>query len=461
MDQTKGNVGMGRTKSGATLITALAVVLIVSVLLGGVGMLAVSSYNRARGEADYARSLQMAEAGLNSELRYISDNQLSGTPAHTSGSPYSGGISGVGGSFEAWTTKIDGSAWAPPSDMIVHSRGTVNGTTRQIQIRGTRQSIFDMFAIFGIQSVNFNGIVSTANGDIGTNGSMNVVDPTSNVPAPGEIHLMGSGASINSTGSNVVTNPNPVQFPTIDEIIVKDPPVGFGSSGWGWLTSNSPLNRNNRNMRTFLNSGGSLSPSGTRQVGNPWTGTAPNSMRLRNADFNTLGSNPATGNRTLIIPPGDYYFTDIQLSGNREIIIDNGGLTTGAAGMVRIWMNGSNSNDTINNLQVTYTSTDPSLFRLYYNKCANLSISGGSTYYGGIYAVRTGCTGSIDLAGGAIVHGSVIANHITIAGGATINFPSNGGIDHAGDFGIWYGFADNWKEVDAGGGAIFIDGTNK
>lgn len=426
-------------------------------------MLTTSHYSRARVEAEYAKALQIAEAGINHELRYISDSHLSGTPAHSSGARYSGSVAGATGTFETWTTKDpdDGTAWAPPHAMIVHSRGTVNGVSRQIQVKGTRQSLFDMFTIFGIQSVNFNGIGSTASGDIGTNGSMNVVNPTSNVPPPSEIHLMGNSASINSTGSNVVLNPNPLTFPTIDQIIVQNPPVGLGSTGWAWLTSNSPLNRNNRNMRTFRSSGAALTPGGTVQVGAPWSGTNAASMQISNPNFNSLGNNPSTGNRTLIIPPGDYYFTDMSAPGTREIIIDNGGLTTGTPGMVRIWMNNSNGGDHLNNTTVTFTSSDASTFRLYYNKCATFRITGNSTFYGGLYAVRTGCTGSLEISGGSIVHGSVIANAVTISGGSTINFPSNGLIDNPGDFGIWYGFKEGWKEVNSGGGVTFIDGTNK
>ncbi|HRK21930.1 MAG TPA: hypothetical protein PLX06_08980 [Fimbriimonadaceae bacterium] len=458
MDRTKG-YSRSHAQSGAALITALVVALMVSVLVGGVGMLSVSHYNRARRESDYARALQIAEAGINAELRFISENHLTGTPSHTSGVRYTGSLSG--GTFEAWTTAVDGSTWSPPNDFKVQAIGTIDGLSRRVEVSGTRQSIFNEFSIFGIQSVNFNGSVSITNGDVGTNGSMNVVNPTSNVPAPGEIYLMGSGASINSTGSNVVLGPNPVLFPTIDQIIVKPAPVGLGSTGWSWLTSNSPLNRNNRNMRTFRGSGAALTPGGTQQVGLPWSGTNAASMQIANNDFNRLGTNPATGNRTLTIPPGDYYFTDMSVSGTREIIIDNGGLTTGTPGMVRIWMNNSNGGDHLNNIQVTFTAATPNNFRLYYNKCASLRISGGSTWYGGIYAVRTGCTGTIDLSGGAIVNGSVIANAIVIAGGATINFPSNGAIDHIGDFGLWYGFRDGWKEVNSGGAVTFIDGTNK
>jgi hypothetical protein len=123
-------------------------------------------------------------------------------------------------------------------------------------------------------------------------------------------------------------------------------------------------------------------------------------------------------------------------------------------------MNGSTHNDTIN-VNVTYTATDPAKFRLYYNKCADISIGGNSTYYGGFYAVRTGCTGSITVTGGSTVNGSVIGNLVIISGGSTINFPGEGLNDGSADFSLWFGYRNGWKEKAINAGAVFIDGTSK
>lgn len=451
-----------RTLSGVSLITALVTVLIISLMVGGLGQLAVSSFSRSRVDAEYAKALQMAEAGINFELRYVSDNQLMGTPAHQAGSPYTGSVAGAPGSFRVWVTNDPDNAanWTPPYPMIVHSEGTVNGVTRKVIARGTRQSVFDIFTLYGIQSVNLKGSDTTIGGDIGTNGTMKVVDPEGNVPPPGEIYLAGPGATINKTGSNTVLHPTPLEFPTIDEIIVRNPLVGLGSTGWAWLTSNSPINRSNPNMRTFASSGAALTPAGTVVAGTQWAGTNAAAVSIKSSDLNSLGSHPVSGNNSLILPPGDYYFTDIDLSGNKELIIDNAGLTTGTPGMVRIWMNDSTKNDQIN-VNVSYTSTNASLFRLYYNKCASISIGGNSTYYGGFYAVRDGCTGTIEIAGGSTIYGSVLANAIVAAGNSSINFPSDGIIDNPGDFSMWFGFRNGWKEVNSGGAVIFTDGTNK
>ena len=42
-------------------------------------------------------------------------------------------------------------------------------------------------------------------------------------------------------------------------------------------------------------------------------------------------------------------------------------------------------------MPVVFTDTSPSKFRLFYNKCANLSIGGNSKFNGGFYSLNSGC----------------------------------------------------------------------
>jgi len=446
---------------GIAIVTALAVSVIVAIVLGGVGTLAVSHFTTAQKDTDYAAAMAVAEAGANYELWYISNNHLTNAPAHQSSAPYTGTIPNMPGSFTVYVTNSDGSSpWAPPSAMLLISTGTVQGVSRKIQLTGTRKSIFDEWAIYSLQNTTFNGSGSVVNGSLGTNGS--VTSSSSGSAAVNGNLIYGHSPAVGDlTGSNVSYGPS-VEWPTIDQIITSNPPVGFGSSGWGYLTSNSPVNRANPLIRTFAASGAAWTPAGTEVVGNPWTGNGVNALKIRPSDFNQCRTDPADGMKTIILVPGDYYFTDIDTGGGtgNKIVIDNAGLTTGTPGTVRIWMNSSTNNDTIN-VNVSYTSTDPSKFRLYYNKCANISIGGNSVYYGGFYAVRTGCTGSIEVTGGSTINGSLIANYFTISGGSTINFPSEGSNDNSGDFGIWYGFKDTWKEVVIpGAGSVFSDGSS-
>src|SRR5258708_33946100 len=59
--------------------------------------------------------------------------------------------------------------------------------------------------------------------------------------------------------------------------------------------------------------------------------------------------------------------------------------------------------------------------------------------------------------GGTSVNGSVVGSNLALGGGTTVNFPNNSGDDS--DFALWFGFRDNWKEINPGGGNVFTDGT--
>ena len=125
-------------------------------------------------------------------------------------------------------------------------------------------------------------------------------------------------------------------------------------------------------------------------------------------------------------------------------------------------LSGMAGNDVIN-LNVYFTDPNPSTFRLYYAKCAQITIGGNSYFYGGIYAVQKSCSGSptVNVNGGSKIYGSVLANYINISGGSQIIFPANGvEIQNGNDFSLWFGFKDQWIEVSPTGGSnVFPDGT--
>ena len=201
---------------------------------------------------------------------------------------------------------------------------------------------------------------------------------------------------------------------------------------------------------------------------------------LRNQSFNdfTVDANvqdmPPSGNRyhdgdegiygtkVMVFPPGDYYFNNLTLSNARNgpgILIDN------ASGMVRIWIDGgSGPNDSLD-CPVMFTSTDKNKFRLYYNNCASLSISGNSTFHGSLYAYNDACARTtfpeIVVAGSSTLNGAAIAPRIDVHGNSTINFPNDGQGAALDDFVLWYGFFNTWREVTTNGGTLFPDGTSR
>ena len=163
-----------------------------------------------------------------------------------------------------------------------------------------------------------------------------------------------------------------------------------------------------------------------------------------------------------IVPPGDYYFTRLDFkSGNGGILL----LTH--LGRIRIWVDtpesGPVQQDSLKTV-VFFTDTTPSKFRLFYNKCSTLNIEGSSTFNGGFYAVKDGCstdTPSMNFTGNTTVYGSVITSYFDVSGGTKIIFPNDGSGADPTDFSLWFGFKDGWKEVSPNGNPIWADGSSK
>lgn len=456
---------IGRAQRGNALVTALALVAISTLSVTGVCLLATSSATQQRRQADYALSMNLAEAGINFELRYISTHQSSSPVGHLASNPYTGSLSGVPGSFTVFVRNTDGTSnWAPPSDAQIVSTGVVGGISRRVQVNckggpGGSGSIFNgKYALFGYSDVTFSGASSAINGDLGTDGTLEV-KAGGNGSINGNIVLAGPAANMPSgnaiTGRTVVRLSAKENWPTIDTIVAATFP-----SGWSSLTSSAAIAAQSARMRTYSSNSPVNTPSGTKQIG--WT----NQTTLSTSDFNKLNVN------TLILPPGDYYFTDIQISGPASIVCDTAGQTVpgGTPGQVRIWMNGSTSNDTIN-ADVTFTkASDPSMFRLYYNKVADISLAGNMTYYGGFYAVRSAGnsaipSGSVTLNGSSKITGMVIADVANLTGGGVVTGVTSAAIANANDYSGptgSYGFSGMWRELSyTSGASVFSDGTNR
>lgn len=433
----KGRSKQRSKRQGAALITALAFVSIFSVIVGGVAYYAVGSNTLANREADYASAIHLADAGLNYELRNISKNQFNpgGFTVPTANAPDTGSISGVSGSFSVWVTDVDGNAWNPSKgEMILYAKGTVNGVTRQITARGTHgDGLFDNYAVYALNGVNFNGSGSSVIGNLGTNGTYT----GANTATTGQIGLNGPNAG-GVSGSNVIVNPDPVYFPTVDQIVTATFPGP--PSGWAWLSSHN----NNANARTFQGNSTTLSPSTTT--------------------VSALNASVKLSKGAIILPPGDYYFTTLDVHGQGQFIVDNGALSTGGSpGLVRIWINGSGSGSDIMSNPIVYTVSpaNPALFRMYYNSPGNFQIDGNTASGGAFYGHNATGNASFTITGGSFTYASVIADNVTISGNSSVQFPSgtvgNGTSD---TYWLWFGLKDSWKEVPINGGATFPDGTS-
>lgn len=446
------------------MLTTLVLSLVVSLLLAASGAVAVSHYSRSTRETDYAAAIQAADAGVNWQLREISLDPSDTTKPCQASSPCSRTIPGTPATFTVFITNEDGSSpWVAPNTGILTSDGAFNGITRRVQIKGSKKSIFDEYAIFatysgsGTEVLTFNGTGSIINGNVGSNGQ---VDSDSSTQVNGLLTLLG-GTATGTSGSNVVTEPSTMQWPTVDEIAN----ASF-SGGLNWLKTNN----SNGNIRQFAAGNGNLDAAISANF--PTSGA--NMYKLRTSDFNSLNLAPAgvpwddsfansmEGTKTMIFPPGDYYFEECDIAGGNSIMIDN------RNGAVRIWINTASSGpvnqDTIN-ANFYYADSAPSKFRLYYNKCQSLSLGGNTTFNGGFYAWKEGCPEnklpSLQFTGGSTINGSVIGGTITVAGGTIVNFP-NDGAGGADDYSLWFGFRGDWKEMAIpGANSVFVDGTDK
>lgn len=453
-----------RSQQGGALLTTLVLSLVVSLLLAAAGAVAISYYSRSAREIDYAAAIQAADAGVNWQLREISLDPSDTTRPCQADAPCSGSVAGTPATYTVFITNEDGSSpWVAPNTGILTSDGTYNNVTRRIQIKGSKKSIFDEYAIFstysgaGVEVLTFNGTGSIINGNVGSNGA---ADSDSAAQINGILTLLGGTASGSTSGSNVVTEPTAMNWPTVDEIA-----NATFSGGLSWLRTNN----NNGNIKQFA--AGNTSLDAAVSANFPTSGS--NMYKLRTSNFNSLNNAPAgvtwddsfansmEGTKTMIFPAGDYYFEEVDVAGGNSIMIDN------RNGPVRIWVNqassGNVNQDTIN-ANFYYADAAPSKFRLYYNKCQNISVGGNTTYNGGFYAWREGCATnrlpSFNFTGGSTINGSVIGGTITVAGGTIINFP-NDGAGGADDYSLWFGFKGNWRETTiAGAGSVFIDGTD-
>lgn len=497
----------------SALISALALVAISSLLMSGICVLASSYATRQKEEADYAKALQLAEAGVNYELQYISTHLTTSPYAHQYSAPYTGSISGVTGSFTVWASKTtegdnttdSHTAWAPPADVKIVSTGTVSGIRRKVTVvcktsggGASTTPVFDgTFAVFGTQSLLFTQASNVVNGNMGANGpAPSGVSYSINTQSNGVVNVnsgsakplvLAGGASLisgNSVNPNYTNNPgkidvvaNNILWPTVDTIVAASFP-----NGWNTLSSSTSIAAQWSRMRTFKTQSRSLTSSGTKAITTYTTGqtTLTDSVMKLKADDNQWVN-------ALILPPGDYYFSDVTLNRNNGysgpspvLYFDTQAVTTGGTpGPVRLWIGGSSTSADSINVDIQYTSTLDSdkakNSRMFYGKNANFTITGNNNF-AGVYAVRGGQTttngyATVTLTQNSKITGAVIADRVVMTGGAIVTSPT-GSWSNSTDYlmtgsgsgtGVGaYGFSSTWKEVLApGAGSIYTDGTNR
>lgn len=498
-------------KRGATLIVALAVASISLLLLVGLTLMATSYATRQRREADYALALQLAEAGINAELRYIRNNVTGATPAHlrTNSLDSRNPIAGVSGSFNVYVCNTNESLnWTPPNDMLIVSTGTVGtpGTTSAVSRTVSvlckttggsgGQSIFSpQYAVYAYKRLLFRNSSSAIIGNMGVNGpapsgvySCDVEsNGVGNASASGKPLTLAGGASLipgNKINPNFTNNPGNINvlaqnvtWPTVNDVA-----AGQFPNGWATLSSTASVANQWSRIRMFKSQNRTMTPANTKALNTVST----SSTVLNNNCVKTYAEDGQPTN-CIFLTPGDYYFTSVQLDSNGFsgpapiIYIDCNALTTGGTpGPVRIWISGTNGTDDYFKSEIRYTSNVASekaqFSRIFYNKPNTLSFNGNGVY-SGVYAMRAGAgsgTGAtISLDQSAKFFGTIIADYVTLQGGVDITYVN--GIANATDYSTGgsvgpYVFSGEWKErlwldptnpSTVRGATIFTDGTGK
>ncbi len=388
---------------GSVLVTTLFMIVVTSILLVGVGIFVSSHHTRVQSDSSYARALDLAEAGLNYQMRKIS-----------LGTDYSNSTVNLGGGTFTAQCLVRGTntPWTPAHGytLEVLSTATVNGVPRAVRASLKGYPFEGRYAIYTMDSVSvWNGSSISIVGDIGSNGKY---DFSGHPGVSGNVYFNGPNAgwhnNVDPGGYSVVRNGRPAEYKTVDQIA----------------------------LEMFPNSGP----------------TAPGGMEylaLNNSNANAVPpivNNSITDSVTLK-GPGNYYLTNINLSGNKKITLDN------SAGPINIWVGPSGGSGTCRFRGGTAAipiSSDPTKqCSIYVATQTGIDLAGNERIDALIYAYnRTpqgNAYGYVRNSGNPIVNGQILANEVDINGNITVNYIRDivkpGGASY-------FGFDNSWVEVN-------------
>jgi len=381
-------------------------------------------YNQSYSEA----ALQLADAGVNSELQVVALNisnpvisLRASLPVVSVGvtitrpnqtTPVLGRVGTVpgysGGNYYVYSSNdaAGKTAWdGVTSPFYITSSACVNGCWQTVQIQSGTSSLFNVYGIFSLGdssttptvSVSANSTVSVT-GSAGINGTVSQGSACS-FTAPTAInancgkHSSGQLTNSNvSSGGNLCSCQQPLIYPKTSDCCRS----AFGcSSGTSDSVAYSTCQTHSCNSTGIYHytanaNSSTINTSNCCQL-TGGCGTSLNNNCWENANIKpgTYTSNywwwwqnPTVAVQTLIFEPGDYYFSSCQLAydASKEMIVDPCAYASGGTpGQVRFWCCDSNAatdgatNDyvqcPIKNTCAAGTSTpDPGQFRLYYDK---------------------------------------------------------------------------------------------
>jgi hypothetical protein len=389
---------------GFALISVLVFILIIATLLSGMGMFAASHHARAHVDSDWTAALSLAEAGANYEFRKLSLNQ--NDPDQYPGATQTWG----GGSFTVWCANRDGTMpWTNRSELLVFSRGTVDGVTRTVKVAVKGYHAPGNYAIYGTDNIStFNGTAVLVNGDIGTNDQLRF---TGSPQINGGIYFNGPDAGWVGGmpgGYTEFHDTKRYEWPTVSQVANSQFPGGLVY-----------LATHNDNSRAIP----------------PITG-------------NTI-------NNSVTLTAGNYYITNMNLTGSKAITFDN------RLGPVNIWIGpegGTNVARFRGGSAAVRVNVDPEKApRIYVATRGGIDLGGNIAMDALVYAVNRDVTGNtfghVENSGNPTINGQLIGDDVDLNGNITVNFYTH--LMRPTTFG-YYGFDNLWQEgrVDEEGGWI-------
>ena len=417
-----------RRESGIALITVLLISVATAMLLGASLCVTLTSSKLGWSQARAEVALQLADAGINSELQYIAQNQGQSLISLKSSQPLaavgvtikypgenfaikgrSGTVPGFSsGNFWVYSSNdaAGTTAWdGVTSPFYITASGYVNKTWQRVQVSTQTTSLFNLYGTIALGSYNGNSTGVTVapsasvvvTGPAGRNGQVST-GTGSTFTAPQAINANGctysNGQFTSShvaTGGTLVSCNQPYVYPTCAQIIKQA--CGHNEysddDAWTWRKSNCDNANKVYTYRSDATDSTIKASNCTKVVGG--CGTV-----LNNADWNTCNTKPGTYDssgyywfwywqnptvsvQTLIFEPGDYYFSSVQLAydASCEMIADTQAYASGGTpGQIRFWIYDKGSSVTDDCIQLPITNTlaagetdaDCGRFRMYFGK---------------------------------------------------------------------------------------------
>ncbi len=377
-----------RRYNGGILLSVLIMAVVIATILAGLGTLIVSYYSRVNTESMYAGAINLADAGVNYELRRINEN-VSNADLQGTTTPAGSTVSLGAGTFSVYCTMMNGATWDKATvPFIIHSTGTDGASSRIVTITATGSS--PISGNLGIFSVN--GAISTGPGtivgNVGTDGDINV---SGSLTISGTVYFYGSSAGWNPIPSNTytsVSSPTAVTWPTTANVAL----------------SNFP-------------STGATAPGGFSYL------SVHNDNALASPPITGDTINLSSGSITLNGKAGgaNYYITSLSMSGPSTLSFNN------SAGPITVWQGPIGGNGTFKRSggsAVVSMASDPSkAVRFYVATTNGITLTGASELDAGVYNI-TGGSILTKLTGPSAIDGQVICDSLSMTGGSTLNATS-------------------------------------